>query len=54
MSNLEDIFERNFNLRYFLNMNTYDLQELELTEIRWNYGRLIKQRSNERKTDIGD
>ena len=52
---LEEILEREFNLSYYLNLSR-DCDEIDTIELKWLYGRLIKQKREEKEAaqNLGD
>ena len=44
---LKDILEMQFNLMYHLHMTKADIENCDLKELDWIYGRLIEQKKKE-------
>ena len=44
---LQEILETQFNLQYHLKVSVQDFENMDLKEIEWIYGRLIKEKRDE-------
>lgn len=44
---LQSILEQEFNLAYYLHLSIKDIEDMDLKEIEWLYGRLVKQKKDE-------
>ena len=45
------MYERKFNLQYYLGLSFYDSENIPVKELNWTYGRLIKQKQEENKKE---
>jgi hypothetical protein len=44
---LKDILEMQFNLMYHLHMSKSDIEDADVKELDWIYGRLVEQKKKE-------
>jgi len=48
-NNLEYIYERKFNLQYYMNVSFRDYDNTYLKELDWQYGKLIQVKKQEKE-----
>jgi len=48
-NNLEYIYERKFNLQYYMNLSFRDYDNTYLKELDWQYGKLIQVKKQEKE-----